>query len=840
MSRWWKSDRSWNNVESGNSGARGLLPWRLTSEETHEEVIRFDIFLEKENTTINQVKAVEIWDFFGCENELEIKGKNSEGKSLQEFAHGPEELKEILNQHNGEYQLWGGINERKEGGTKNEDVKRLLNIVLDVEHKERPDEGPVSEELMEETLDVASDIRNWLHDQDINCTVVNSGGGFHVWIPLEPIILTEGDRKEKIAKYRKFYEVVKDKFETPKVKIDPTKDPARVIGIPHTYNVKREAPRIPTNKTLIRESGRKATEFLLDLELKGKKAKIDHDSEAEPPFENEYGWKLEEIRKYDDDLDLLLTELWPDDYTSKSEADFSACEKLYYWEFSDEQIVRIIKKYRTREKVLKRDDYHERNLSNIDREKQISDDVNPEKWHPKSGYKKSIEPSKEPSPPEPDKSHENVAFLLMEENHFRTLRDTEKVLYYEKGVYKEGGESIIKEKTEEIMKGSGDKLTNYFAKQVIGHIQRKTYVNREEFDNDSNIMNVKNGLLNLETGELKDHDPEYLSRKQLPIKYNPEADCPKIKQFFKDIVHEEDVPVLEEIFGFILMDGYPIHKAIIPVGEGRNGKSTFNNLIRDFVGEENASQISLHELATEKFARAQLEGKLVNTGYDMSSKALKHTSIFKAVTGEDEITAQRKNKPLFNFTNSAKMILPTNEIPPTYDMTDAFFHRCLPIEFPNKFVGEDEDPSIIEKLTTEEELSGLLNLAIEARKRLIGQGGFTRTKESKEREQHYQKLFNPIRAFIEEKCLVGENYRVPKATLYGEFGKFARNNRIHMMSKSTFTKRLQREEYVTTYRPKIDGSRIRCYKGITLKDNPQYVTGKEGNGNGNRSQNQLL
>ena len=67
--------------------------------------------------------------------------------------------------------------------------------------------------------------------------------------------------------------------------------------------------------------------------------------------------------------------------------------------------------------------------------------------------------------------------------------------------------------------------------EVINHIKARTLVDRSEFDKDPDIINVKNGLINIRTGKFKDHNPNYLSLIQLPVPYNPKARPKKIVAF---------------------------------------------------------------------------------------------------------------------------------------------------------------------------------------------------------------------------------------------------------------------------------------------------------------------
>lgn len=206
--------------------------------------------------------AREIWEFVGHRH-AEIRVKLPDGRAFSRFVNNPEELHKILNEFNGKALLWIGINERRKGGTKNEDVIMLRNAVLDLEHKEKPDQYPTDAQR-QACLAVVNQIRKWCRDKGINTLVVDSGRGFHVWVFLKPIEVNDANRLEIATKYKRFYDLIREQFETSEVKIDTTSDLARVIGIPYTVNVKWGKERKPGCR-LERLPGDKATEVLLSL-----------------------------------------------------------------------------------------------------------------------------------------------------------------------------------------------------------------------------------------------------------------------------------------------------------------------------------------------------------------------------------------------------------------------------------------------------------------------------------------------------------------------------------------------------------------------------------------------
>ena len=113
------------------------------------------------------------------------------------------------------------------------------------------------------------------------------------------------------------------------------------------------------------------------------------------------------------------------------------------------------------------------------------------------------------------------------------------------------------------------------------------------------------------------------------------------------------------------------------VGKGDNGKSTFLKLFEHFLGIKNVSHASLHELNADKFAIADLSGKLVNICADLKSEKLPNTGVFKMLVSGDVIRAQRKHGQPFDFANYAKLIYSTNQIPESHDITYAYFKRWI-------------------------------------------------------------------------------------------------------------------------------------------------------------------
>ena len=96
--------------------------------------------------------------------------------------------------------------------------------------------------------------------------------------------------------------------------------------------------------------------------------------------------------------------------------------------------------------------------------------------------------------------------------------------------------------------------------RVSAHLQRANYVKREEINCYTNSIPIQNGLFNLLTREITPFDPEQIFTYKLNVSYDPEAQCPKWLDFVKQVVNEEDIPLLQEIMGYCLLPAMPFHK----------------------------------------------------------------------------------------------------------------------------------------------------------------------------------------------------------------------------------------------------------------------------------------
>jgi putative DNA primase/helicase len=402
-------------------------------------------------------------------------------------------------------------------------------------------------------------------------------------------------------------------------------------------------------------------------------------------------------------------------------------------------------------------------------------------------------------------------------HHFKSIGKTIYFYHIERGIYCDDGVEFIEREAQKLL---GSAATTYRINEVVNWVRRGTQTKLRDFDKDPYVINTLAGLLDIKTLELKEHTPDYPSLMQIPVFYDPRFDCTAIKRFLSEVLKPEDIPVIEELFGYCLLRQYPIQKAFLFVGEGSNGKSTLIELLRTFLGRTNCASLSFQELENDRFSRADLFMKLANLSADIPSKAMHHVGIFKMLTGGDEISADRKYRDRIKFVNFAKLVFSTNRPPKVYNEDSyAFWRRWVIIDFPNQFT-DNADKHLLAKLTTEEELAGLFNLAVKGLHRLLANSDFSCQSSPEEVAERYLTLSDPVLSFVNDCCELEHGVTVERSILYEAFTSYCKDRNISLMSKESFGRNLKNSPSLTigSTRPRDNGHRYYAWSGIRLRD----------------------
>lgn len=380
------------------------------------------------------------------------------------------------------------------------------------------------------------------------------------------------------------------------------------------------------------------------------------------------------------------------------------------------------------------------------------------------------------------------------------------------GVYSSIGEDFIDQQCREKL-GKESRVNR--VNEVVAHIKVFSHVNSDNLNKDIGLINVKNGILNWQSGELLTHSEEHLSTIQIPVTYDPQARCDQIDLFLMTTLPPDCLYIAEEIFGYCLIPDTKFQKAFMLTGSGRNGKSTFLDLLEAFIGEENVSKVPLQEICDHKFKRAELFGKMLNTFADLDAKSLQSSTYFKTIVAGDAIDAERKNQQPFFFRPFARLVFSTNEIPRSPDRSFAYYDRWCIIPFPNQFIlGANADKDILLKLTSKWELSGLLNRALAGLRRLMANGAFTESETVQQALVDYKKSNDTVMAFCLECVEKVEDGRIERTKLYDSYVGFCHNEGFNTPASRQAVYTKMRALGISEIK---DDKGVRWFNGIVVK-----------------------
>lgn len=303
-------------------------------------------------------------------------------------------------------------------------------------------------------------------------------------------------------------------------------------------------------------------------------------------------------------------------------------------------------------------------------------------------------------------------------------------------------------------------------------------IDHELFNTDENIINFKDGILDLTTMELKPHSPEILSTIQIPANYKDveksPATCPVFDKYMMHLVDGsiEKYDILMQYLGLCISNvyGYRTKKALFLVGKGNTGKSQIKKIVEKIVGNDNISTTDLQQL-NERFGTSSIYQKRVSGCNDMSYQRVADMSTFKSLTGGDQIMFEFKGRTPFFGTHKGVLWFNCNEMPLFGgDKGDWVYERILPI-YCGKPVPENErDPHLFEKMWKEKDTIIRIALCylIDLRNHDFK---FEVPEDSVRKLESYKTRNNTLLSFIDECCEVNFDSNFAGRTTKADFKK---------------------------------------------------------------------
>lgn len=330
------------------------------------------------------------------------------------------------------------------------------------------------------------------------------------------------------------------------------------------------------------------------------------------------------------------------------------------------------------------------------------------------------------------------------------------ILNRKEGIYQELTDDLMGKILRHLMNEAiADSWKRHYERDILDGLIRE--VPTIDISNiDDSFIPVNNGVFNLNSEELIPYDDSMFFTRKSPVNFIKEADCPKFLEALREIVcgDERLLMCIQEIFGYTLINNTKGERAFYFIGVGSNGKSFIAEILANMVGVANVSNIPLSRFS-EKFGTEGLIDKSVNIANENEIGNAISTENLKIFVSGDRTSISRKYKGDLNYKSTCKMIFLLNKLPDTLDNTHGYYRKILIVPFNRIFKQEEMDKNLKEKVL--EELSGVLNWAIEGAKRLINNDyKFTECEAIEKVTKSYKEEQNPVESFLKDALIYEE------------------------------------------------------------------------------------
>lgn len=308
-----------------------------------------------------------------------------------------------------------------------------------------------------------------------------------------------------------------------------------------------------------------------------------------------------------------------------------------------------------------------------------------------------------------------------------------------------------------------------------------------------NTIVYQNGIIDLKENEFLPHTPQYMTTNIMPYEYDNTATCPNWDNFVSQVFEgdQERVMLLQEWLGYLLVNDYSFHKAMLLIGKSRSGKGTIGRIIRLLVGDQNYSAVGLEDLADDSNLDA-LRTKTV--GFDGDAHSVSNTTRgvvltrFKKITGADTVQFRRKYKSSMSEALPTRFTIAANNLLNFNDDSGALTGRLLILPFNISWEGR-EDLTLDDKLS--DEIQGIANWAIQGLFRLRQNMRFTKPAISDEEVQSLQETYSPLRMFADTCLVFGNEHSITGRQLFAAYQMWCKSEGRSSGTQSALTQHMK-------------------------------------------------
>lgn len=355
--------------------------------------------------------------------------------------------------------------------------------------------------------------------------------------------------------------------------------------------------------------------------------------------------------------------------------------------------------------------------------------------------------------------------------------------------------------------------SNKSKKAMLNEIEHHLPILPIQMDRYKMALNTPSGIINLKNGDVKAHNPEYYFTKITSVDCAEAADCPRWLAFLDDIFagDKDLIRYIQKAVGYSLTGSTAEQCAFFLYGTGRNGKSTFIDVIRDVFGDY-AANIQPETIMVKSSQSnainsdiARLKGARLVTSVEPNEGVRLNEGLLKQLTGDDTVTARKLYSEEFEFKPEFKLWMATNHKPIIRGTDTGIWRRIHMIPF-NVQIPEDKvDKNLTHKLKAE--MTAIFKWCIDGC--LMWQReGLQMPAAVLKSVREYRREMDVISAFIEDKCTLEGT--VQASMLYAAYVSWADSNNEYCMSNTKFSTELAKRF------EKVRGKNYNFFNGISL------------------------
>ena len=353
------------------------------------------------------------------------------------------------------------------------------------------------------------------------------------------------------------------------------------------------------------------------------------------------------------------------------------------------------------------------------------------------------------------------------------------------------------------------------------------YAPVSSFDNNPDLLNCKNGVVDLRTGMLLPHDIDQRFMYCISTAYKPEAarstHYQQWAEWLTNATSKEQADWLQMAQGYSAT-GHTREEILLYLhGPTRSGKGTYTSAMLRLFGEPLAKAVQFSMFTAvrggddQNFDLAPLKPCRFIAASESRQYERFNEAKVKQITGGDSVSCAFKHRDHFTYTPQFKIWLSSNHPINADPDDDAVWGRFRAIEFPNSYLGK-EDKGLKLSFQSPEMLEAILVWLVIGSQRwyALGNAGLPEIESSRRIKEAHRGNLDNIAAWLEETCSVGGDVFTPHQSLYLSYEKWCNENGVEPKKQKGFTQSLERKGYRAGRSRLADGKQTRGFYGIAL------------------------